>query len=314
MSATTLVMTVLSLAALALVMSSTTRATDAAVTRFARKVDLEVADTLRADLRRSFRTRNLATGGGAITAVGAIWTTSVVTGSPDLDGDFAIWWVFFSGLLGIACGAGAVAVHEATRPYDSEAPRLARTVVPTLEDYVPAFERRGAWAVAGLPVVVLAVCAVGAAMGVLDAGALWTSGAPVLAIVCPFAVGLTELVSRRLLDRPQAAGTTLELAWSDASRARTLRDIVTVPLSLGLFATFGVTILAQDTIVIPGASQLTDAVLGLAFIGAVGSIVIIAIVGIAARPERHFRERLWPRRGPSVGAEDVAAITGGAGR
>jgi hypothetical protein len=108
-------------------------------------------------------------------------------------------------------------------------------------------------------------------------------------------LGAGELASRRLLDQPQAAGSTLELAWSDAIRARILRDVVTAPLAIGTYASLGVLLAASSTIADPALGNTFVGVLGLVMWG----LLVAAIVSVASRPQRHFRRRLWPEEDAS---------------
>jgi hypothetical protein len=104
-----------------------------------------------------------------------------------------------------------------------------------------------------------------------------------------------EIVGRRLLDLPQYATSTLELAWDDALRARTLRDLVSVPLLVGTYLPMVALLGAWLT---PG---------GQAAFSVGWSSVMLAplVVGVAVaqvrRPERHYRRRLWAGDGPLVG-------------
>ena len=59
-------------------------------------------------------------------------------------------------------------------------------------------------------------------------------------IVALLSLVAAELGGRRVLDAPQMAGSDLELAWSDGVRARVLRDVVTVPMAVGTYASFGI--------------------------------------------------------------------------
>ncbi|WP_418605332.1 hypothetical protein [Georgenia sp. SUBG003] len=116
----------------------------------------------------------------------------------------------------------------------------------------------------------------------------------VLAAVVPAAaVVLDEAVARRVLATPQRAETTLELAWDDALRARALRDMVTVPLTVGLLAPLVLLGAVGDGIVggwpENPASGLVSGLMFLVLLVALAACV----VSLAQRPERYFRQRLW---------------------
>jgi hypothetical protein len=133
----------------------------------------------------------------------------------------------------------------------------------------------------------------------LDAGGAGTTIGAVLGLV---ALAAAEIGGRRLLDAAQAAGSDLELAWSDAIRARTLRDVVTVPIAVGTYATIGVLrSLRLETLDPP--DLLGKAATGLFALVVVAGAAVFAW-SLSTRPHRHFRRRLWP---------DLDAAAAGAG-
>ncbi len=74
----------------------------------------------------------------------------------------------------------------------------------------------------------------------MTAGSVAAARVPLVLILAtmlapPALVVAAEIVGRRLLDLPQYATSTLELAWDDALRARTLRDLGSVPLLVGTY-------------------------------------------------------------------------------
>ena len=237
-------------------------------------LEAEVAHRLMA------RQRGAAIGGGLLTALAAAaftWELGVDNGS-DQTGLFIVGAAF----TGIGIGASVAAL--ASRPAaDPERVRVARSNAVSVSDYVAPLELVGARLVVILAVVVLIVGTVLAATGA-DV-ALY----PIVFFSVFGAISLTvfEVVSRRIIDRPQPAGSTAELVWDDAVRASTLRDLVTAPLALGayclIFGVFGV----AGT----GASVIVVTVVGGFFLAA---LLAAAVVTIAIRPDGYFLRRLWP--------------------
>ncbi|MBO1753020.1 hypothetical protein J4G33_14500 [Actinotalea sp. BY-33] len=267
---------------------------------YARKVDLALEGELgeRVAVRLAHRERT-----GALGAVVGVWLTVllVATLGPGLVSDAEGYGVSSYGVIGVvmgffaghAVGYGVVAWREAMRPVP-DGPRLARTTTPSVEDYVAPHERRGAWVAAGVSVLVAAGLALVHSSGIMDLGPMpW--GAVVLAVlVPPLVVLLEELASRRVVARRQVAASTLELAWDDALRARTVRDLVTVALVIGCFGSIGLLGLVADGL--EGgwpANPAVGLVNGL-FLVLLGALVLTALISLVLDPQGHVRRRLWP--------------------
>src|SRR5690606_28175077 len=109
------------------------------------------------------------------------------------------------------------------------------------------------------------------------------------------AIAVDEVLARRLLDRRQVASSSLELAWDDAMRARTLRDMVTVPLMLGLYLPLILTGVVSDAVEGRWPNDPMVAVAAAIFLGVLGGAALMGGVSMALAPQRHFRVRLWPR-------------------
>ena len=133
--------------------------------------------------------------------------------------------VLFPAVIGLALGAASAAsrFHESADP---DAPRVARTRATSVEDYVTVHERRAAG---------MSLGAIGlAAVTVVVLWALVPVQMPAGWLVLPLtlaAVGLALLlmVARKAgeaVEHPQRASSDLELAWDDALRAHSLREIL----------------------------------------------------------------------------------------
>ncbi|WP_258724363.1 hypothetical protein [Cellulomonas sp. NS3] len=140
-------------------------------------------------------------------------------------------------------------------------------------------ERRGAWVLAGVCVAVTAAAALREGPGLPGALVALGVGVPVAAVVG------TELLLARLLRARQAASTPLALAWDDVLRARTARDLVTVPLTVGAYLLLVITARAEEV------GTIQD---GLSLVLLVG-LLVAAGASVLLDPRGHVRRRLWPQ-------------------
>jgi hypothetical protein len=274
------------------------RLRERALDRFARRVQLPVPEGLRPRIAEQLAAHHLGAdlGGGAGVALVAVWGLTLgrsVVGSN--------WWalvVVGAVLAGSAVGAGVATLRRAWNPRREPGPRVARPTSPGLGDYLAPVELQGGRAAAVLPALVVLVLAAVALTGVGSPPLLLPAG---LALLAASALVVAELGARRILDAPQAAGSDLELAWSDALRAHTLRAVVTVPIAVGSYASAG--LLAVLGLEVADPRSVTGVVLL-----ALAALVGLAVVGAAAwtltgAPHRYFRRRLWPADGGPAGRQ-----------
>jgi len=253
-----------------------------AALRRAHRLGITLPANLEAEVARRLmaRQRGAAIGGILLTTLAAVafqWELGVVNDS-EQTGLFIVGAAFAG--IGIGASVAALAARSDANP---DRVRVARSNAVTVRDYVAPLELVGARAVVIAAVVVLIVGAVLAATGA-DIGLYPIA---VFAVFGAVSLAVFEVVSRRIVDRPQPAGSTAELVWDDAVRASTLRDLVTAPLALGayclIFGVFGVT----GT----GAPALLVTVVGGIFVAA---LLAAAIVSLVIRPDGYFLRRLWP--------------------
>lgn len=275
-----------------------------AVDRLVRRVRVPLPGALRPAVTRQLAAYHLgADVGGALgVIVATLW--SLTWGRALTD---PAWWilvVFSSMLLGVALGAGVAAVRDAGRPRDGTHKRVARPSAPTLGDYVAPLERQGAWVVGALPLLLAGVSFV-----VGTAGNGSSTSPSVLWIVVLVSLGALaggEWGARRVLAAGQPAGSDLELLWSDALRAHTLRAVFTVPIAVGTYASIWVLgTMGLDRIDPRSGGGIT---LGVVFILGAIAAVGAALWSLSGAPHRHFKTRLWPA---DAGVQRVAR---GAGR
>jgi hypothetical protein len=213
-------------------------------------------------------------------------------------------WALIAGggaLAGVAAGAAWAGAREAGRQTVPDGPRLARSTASTASDYVAPLELWAGRAAALAPALALAFgLGLATAVDTVAPADLVNVGTVLAVVVGLGALAMGEVIARRLLELPQSAGSTLELAWSDALRSRVLRDVVTAPLVIGLLGTLALLTAASGGVHDP---LIANGLIGLVGLGIIG-VAVIALVSAGARPQRHFRRRLWPRAGADYPSSD----------
>jgi len=214
--------------------------------------------------------------GGFVFAVVAL--TAVGLGfSGAADSQSALWFLLGAVIAGGTVGT-TVAALTGSRTIPSDSPRVARSSVATVADYLYPLERIGA------RVLVVLAIAVAIAVGLLSSGdAVFPT--VFFAILAVITLVLFEIGSRRVVDRSQPAGSTGELVWDDAIRTLILRDMLVAPLTLGAFA------LIMGLAHLLGSDGGPDSLAGVfpTFIA-----LAVTFYSRASRPQRYFITRLWP--------------------
>ena len=271
-----------------------------AAERYARAVDLDLG-VLRGVVERRLARRERA---GALGAVVGAWATVATLAAAGLPTSWLAAFAPIGFLAGAAVAYAVVAWRDSGAPLPG-GPRIARATAPGHDDYVARHERWGAWVAAGVATVLAVGLVVVDAAGLLELGRVPLGLAATTALLPWVAAGLDVAVARRLLDRPQVATSTHELAWDDALRARTLRDLVGVVITVSVV--MPVMLLSVVAEGLPGGWPENPAVgvivgLTLAILGAAGAMALVSLV---LDPRRHVRSRLWATgavpAGPTVG-------------
>jgi len=253
-------------------------------TAYRYSVDIHVNLPVR--LEPAVSTRFIAQGrgasiGGLIFLVAAV--LAMLGGLYAGDGPAAALWLVFGAVLVGSLAGGTVAAFTGATTFASDRPRVARSRAVSVSDYLPPWERLGAW------VSVVAAVVVAVVMSVVGAGA---AVFPVALFAGLGAVTLVmfEIASDRIVDRSQPAGSTADLVWDDAMRSSILRDLVSGPLALGVFS------LVLGIVQIVGlsagmtAAAMTD--INGALLSALG--LAVTLYSRTGRAQRYFISRLWP--------------------
>jgi len=279
--------------------------------RHARRIDLELSGEQADMVARRLGMRARVGALGSLVGVFAVWVPGAVWGiGPYADasasvrsaagdeasfvGPIAATVAFF---VGQSVGSAAVAWSEVLRPTRSQGPRVARASRPGFGDYVAPLERVGSWVVVAVDAVfVLVLLALRGPVGLptLPVGlVVAVVAAPVLA------VALQEWLGARLVAAPQAADSPTALAWDDAMRAVTLRDVVTVTLVIGVAGPFALLGTLSDALTGGWPANPAIGVVDALFVALLVALTVTAIVSTALAPWRHFRRRLWPIEAPA---------------
>jgi nitrate reductase gamma subunit len=202
----------------------------------------------------------------------------------------SVLFALFGILIGLSTAPVVIGVSLVSRPRTG--PRVARATTPTIADYVPRFERWTATAAVAAVAIVLPY-------GLVTVGPRARAELPPLHLsfgaiyayvaVATYAIG--KILSYRIVRTSQAAASEKELAWDDALRASTLRDLTKEPFSLAVFAVFYLTL---DITLSAAGSSHGSAVLLYTILG-LGLAVVLAtpIVELFTQPKQHYWRRLW---------------------
>ena len=270
----------------------------ASVRMMARTVGLALPAGPLDSLEANFASRSRASAFGAL--VGAVLVvTALVTGfiptqdPPTLGGAAEIWLLIGGWYVGMGVGAAVRALSARTPAPVGE--RYARPGAVDMRDYLAPIDLVGGRIAVAAGVVVLTLATVVAVtgLGVAPTSVIFSIGG-IVVLLSVASLVVFEIAARRILDRAQPAASPEALAWDDAIRAMTVREIVTAPLSLGIWGSLAIGILLMDSFREGNAWPA-----GLIAVTALVVIIAAGILGaatysIATRPQQHYLRRLWP--------------------
>lgn len=279
-----------------------------AVVQTGNSVGLAVPPHLEPALRRRFVGRLTASLLGATLglAVAVVALQSGLVPSAEST-DVAEFWLVFGGFF---TGASvAVAIYAlAAKPARPEGERYARSGAVDLRDYLAPVDRLGARGAVALGVVTLLAATAVSAAGLTSSNAALSVGG-LIVVAGVVALALSEFASRRILERPQPAGSPSELAWDDALRAQSLREIVTAPLCLGSWGALAVLFTLVDATDAVGFGGIVTFWVGAAGLALVFIALLVAAgMSIATKPQQHYLRRLWPDVAAAATAQTEARV------
>ena len=263
----------------------------AAAYRFARSVGLNLPPEIEPAVRARLTSRVRGGCLGAVVALVAAAAALQFWVDVDAAAPLAVLLLIGAVFAGYAVGAAGASLRSAD--HDPDRIRVARSRAVGVPDFLAPVELVGARVVVAVGfLVATATVVVGATGGAPTSGnfavTVLLAGAGVVTLVA------FEIVSRRVVARPQPAGTPSELVWDDAVRSTLLRDLVTAPLAFGMYATL------YGLVDFAGGIEGNYSSLGAAFLATsavfapLALVSFAAIVTLALKPQRHFARRLWP--------------------
>ncbi len=232
---------------------------------------------------------------------------------------FALAWVAGFLVVGAGSGAGASSLSQLIAPVSFAVagavavavvmidPRrtsfgnpVARLERVKITDLVPS-------RAIGLVVGVVAVAVSLAALQVVTSGVTpapdgatsWTALGSSLAAIAAALLAMWVVASRAIAAMRPLSGDAATLAWSDALRAESVRDLLAVP---ALPAMIAVPLLAAE--LARGAlpdPNMASVVSGVAVYATLALAIVMLIVMLDHRTTRHFRRALWPAPQPESG-------------
>ncbi|MBK4346141.1 hypothetical protein [Lacisediminihabitans changchengi] len=258
---------------------------------FAHQSELRVSDEVitAAVIRRLRRTEN-GSASGAL--VGLLLSALLFAIVHPADFQGFVWGAVLPlMLLGVTAGSMAASVSDELFSPDEHAPRVARAVSVTIRDYISPVRF---WLVPALILTASLLAVMGlvlSSIGVIDPPRYFESSAVwVAALAVVLAIG-GAIAARIVIRHKQAASDQLELAWSDALRADTLRNLWVFESEVGwlavVFAGLGI-LRALDTPIEPQWARIV-----LQLSANLGIIALSRVFNYGGG-RNYFRYRLWP--------------------
>ena len=291
--------------ALVLLVQLTPASLAASVERLARRVNLALDDDVRDEVVAFQRRRIVASALGALAVSGMVLV--LVPTESSLRSGAIVLGVFGGVAMGVAVAA---LLHARRARRDTERgaehgassptrPTTGRLTPVELVDLVPPGERRGMpialGVAAGLVLVMVLAMVVIGSPDQLDPVVL--AGSVGLLLLAAVSTAAWWAIGGRIARSRPIGGGTQALAWSDALRSVTLRDMVALPLTAAIYSPL-LLLSHLLTAAEPPVSTIAGAAMGLLALAAVAGAIVAAVVFEAGpperRPSRHYQRRLWP--------------------
>lgn len=249
-----------------------------------RSVGLALTEDVRPTVERAIAIRLRATTLGALAGLAGGWLAAA---SPPL-GDIQPWLVVAGLFLGIGLGSAVGAFLARPKP-PAPGARVARSRDVRLHDYVMPFELTGARILIAVAIVAAVVVA-----ALLAGIPRETTSLVSLLVVTALALAaqvLFEILGRAIVAQASPAQDPTALAWEDALRAESLRNLVTAPLTFGCVAVVLTVVGAFGVLPLSPVSIILGAVVPIAVL--VGALVL-AVISLVSKPQQHYLRMLWP--------------------
>jgi len=162
---------------------------------------------------------------GTIAALAGLLAASCLLFTPLATTPVFLFVVVFPVLIVTGTVSAAVSVRERLFHPAPDAPRIARARALGVGDYLDPFRRLLPWALAASATLALVTVWVSGTGWRERTGEALAVSLLIVAIVAVAAFVAVPILERKVLDQPQPASDTLELAWDDAFRATTIGQL-----------------------------------------------------------------------------------------
>ena len=254
--------------------------------RLAERVNLSVPEHLEVELQRHITRRGRAStiGVGATFLFVSLPLVLILPDATLLQGVVPVAIAFAGGSL-----TTAVTALNDRRRGTFGAPSVGRLRGPAVSDLVPARLVR----MAAVIVVVSAVLATVAMLPPNDVFAETPSASAALALV-----GIATLTawwwgSRALAHRRPMAGDATTLAWSDALRAESIRDLLLLPATAAMLSMVD-TVPAALVALAGDDGAARSIAINVSFFVPLAVLIPLVIVQCSYWTSRHYQRHLWP--------------------
>jgi len=254
--------------------------------RLAQKVNLAVPEHLENELLRHVLRRRCGWGIGYTTTFIAVFLplALLIPNATVLQGAVPIVAAFAGGSL-----AGALSALVDRRRGTFGSPSVGRLGGPSVGDLVPS----GLIGTTAIIVGVGVVFAIVAALVPGQAVSYASTGSIALAIAGVATFGTWALAAPAIARSRPIAGDATTLAWSDALRAESIRDLVLLPATAAVFSLFG-TVPAAILAFTTDPEAASDAGLIASVLIPVAMMVVLFTMQVSSKTSRHYQRRLWP--------------------
>ncbi|AIY00168.1 hypothetical protein ART_0569 [Arthrobacter sp. PAMC 25486] len=259
---------------------------------FAQRVGLPIGtERINNSLRRRlFRSSNAALLGGlagGLVAVG-VHTFLRTNGLP-----FTFMWSIAipAVFVGVTTFDVALTLRDSLFGRQPDTPRMARLEAVTLADYTSPTRLRAAPVLMALAAGLGVAGVVLGAIGVIDVDSLLRGPALLILVAAAVVFGICTVMARKILQLPQPAADTLELAWDDAIKADVIRKLGLLASVMAWLAVSGIGMGILD-----GLDATVPTTTGNALGQAISMCGYFAILFTFSygRSFNWFRQRLWP--------------------
>jgi len=254
--------------------------------RLAQKVNLAVPEHLEDELLRHVLRRRRAWMIGYTTTFIAVFLplALLIPNATVLQGAVPIVAAFAGGSL-----TGALRALVDRRRGTFGSPSVGRLGGPAVGDLVPSGLVTTTATIVGVGVVFAIVAALVPGQAVSYA----STGSIALAIAGVVTFGTWALAAPAIARSRPIAGDATTLAWSDALRAESIRDLILLPATAAIFSLVGT---VPSAIVALTADDRAAANVGLtaSALIPVAMMIVLVTMQLSSNSSRHYQRRLWP--------------------